>query len=185
MKRLLCVVVLVVSLLGCGNNEGLDKGLQLRNAVLQGDGCTFSCVITADYGEKQYAFSESCEADSTGNLTFQVIAPESIGGIAGNVDGTGGKLTFDEQVLAFPLLADGLLTPVSAPWFFLHSLTSGYISACEDDSDGIRVVIQDSHGQVSVETHIYCNNDNAPYFAEIFWEGRRIVSLQINEFTIL
>ena len=185
MKRLLCVIVLVASLLGCGKNEGLDKGLQLRNSVLQSSGWTFRCIITADYGEKQYEFTEGCQVDSAGNLRFQVLAPESISGIAGNVAGSGGELTFDEQVLAFPLLTDGLLTPVSAPWFFAHSLTSGYINACEDSAEGIKVIIHDSHGQLTVETYIYCNKDNIPYFAEIFWEGRRMITLQISEFTIL
>ena len=185
MRRLLCVVIMVASLLGCGRNDGLDKSLQLRDTLLQGAGCSFDCVITADYGEKQYTFEETCKSDGSGNLTFQVLKPESISGITGGVDGTGGKLTFEDQILAFPLLADGLLTPVTAPWLFLHSLRSGYINACECSSDEMQMIIHDSFQNASVETHIYCNKDNVPYFAEIYWESRRIVTLQIDNFVIV
>ena len=185
MKRLLCVILIVVSLLGCSNNTGMDKALQLRSRLLQSTGCTFQVEITADYGQRQYVFSEKCESDENNSLNFQVLEPETICGITGVVDDSGGKLTFDNEVLAFPLLADGLLTPVSAPWILLHSLRSGYINACEDSSDKIRIIIHDTYQEIPLEVHAYCDSDCSPYFAEIFWDGRRIITLAIENFTIV
>lgn len=185
LKRLVCGVLIVLLLLGCGKNRGMDKGLQLRDALLKGAGCSFQAKITADYGEKQYAFSVDCNSDNTGNLTFQVVAPESICGITGTTGETGGGITFDDQVLAFPLLSDGLLSPVSGPWIFLHSLRSGYINACQNSADETKIIIHDSFQQASLEVIVYCDSSGLPYFAEIIWEGMRIITLEISDFAIM
>lgn len=185
MKRLFCLVILVLFLFGCGKNEGLDRAMKLRTQLLQGSGCSFDVVITADYGQKQYIFSEKCDGSENGDLSFTVIEPESISGITGRVDVAGGKLTFDEHVLAFPLLADGLLTPVSAPWFFLHALRSGYINACEDTSETMKIILHDTYGETEIVVDVFCNSDNMPYYSEIYWNGSRIVALEIDNFEIL
>ena len=185
MKRLLYIVAIISMLLGCSKNDGLDKSLRLRNDILQSSGCTFDARITADDGERQYIFSLRCKSDSAGSVIFEVLEPDTISGITGIIKDNKGNLTFDDQILAFPLLADGMLAPVSAPWVFLHSLRGGYINACGKTSEGSQIIIHDSYQNVSVEVDVYCNTENTPYFAEILWEGRRILTLEIGDFLIL
>ena len=129
MRRRLAAIICVLFLLtGCkGNDSSLDKAVVLRNKLLQSDGCIFQATITADYGEQIYEFRMECQVDREGTLSFTVTEPATIAGITGKISGTGSAITFDDKVLAFQTIADGLITPVSAPWLFIKTLRSGYL----------------------------------------------------------
>ena len=116
MKYVVSLVLAAVILSGCGAGATeMDRAICLRNALLQSRGCTFESVITADYGSKVYTFRMNCTLDENNTLTFVVLEPDTIAGISGKFASDGGKLIFDETVLAFPALTDGQLTPVTPP----------------------------------------------------------------------
>ena len=179
---LLCAVLL---LCGCKNtNKSLDKALAIRNKIQTGNGCSFTTTINADYGEKLYTFKMNCLLDQAGNLTFSVLEPATIHGITGKVSVAGGAITFDDKILAFPTIADGQVTPVSAPWLLIKTLRSGYIKGCAELEDGFEISIDDSYEEESLFMQIEAKKD-IPISAEIFWQGRRILTLSIEEFTYL
>lgn len=183
MKRVLAGVAAIIILAGCKSHQSdLSPGLALRNKVQKANVCSFDAVVTADYGEKIYSFSMSCKTDATGDCAFEVTAPETISGITGTVSADGGKLTFDEEVLAFPLLADGQITPVSAPWLLMQTLKGGYLRACEQKSDGAHLVIDDSYDQDALQMDIYLDISDLPVRGEILHKGRRIVSMDVQNF---
>jgi hypothetical protein len=131
MKRLFPILICISILLGCQGNEGMDEALALRSAILKAKTCEFSIQITADYGDMVYSFSMDCVADERGNVGFTVTKPETIAGITGNLTADGGNLTFDDTVLAIPMLTDDQITPVSAPWILMQTLRGGYITSCD------------------------------------------------------
>lgn len=182
MKRLLAVLLIAVVLSGCGSNSNLDRAMALRQRLLDSSGCSFDTVITADYGQTVYTFEMHCQADSTGNLSFTVTSPETISGITGTVSEDGGNLTFDDQVLAFEMLADGQITPVSAPWLLLRSLRGGYLKYCSTEEDRMRITIDDSYADDALQLDIWVDGSDVPQEAEILWQGRRIVTLTVNNF---
>ncbi len=186
MKRVLAVVVVLFILTGCSStNRELDRGMRLRDRLLSGGGCAFDAVITADYGEKYYIFTLKCQSDTAGNVTFAVTEPETISGITGTITEDGGKLTFDENALAFELLADGQITPVSAPWFMLRTLRSGYINACGKEKDGLYIRIDDSFSGGTLQVDLWADETDIPVRAEILYQGKRIVSIDVENFTFL
>lgn len=186
MKKLISVLMLIVALAGCaGGNEELDRAMALRAKLLGASGCSFDTVITADYGDKIHSFSVSCTADGKGNVTFTVTQPQTIAGITGNLSGEGGKLTFEDKALAFELLADGQLTPVSAPWLFLKTLRGGYVTACGTDGEQVRVSIDDSYEADALHLDIWLGEGDLPVRAEAVYDNRRILSLEITNFQIL
>jgi hypothetical protein len=126
-----------------------------------------------------------CSVDKAGNLSFQVSTPKTIAGVTGAFSSVGGELTFDDEVLTFPVLADGQISPVSAPWFFLTALRSGYMKACEVVDDGFRLIINDSYAEDVIQVDIYTDSDYIPVHADFLWQGRRIVSLNIENFRLL
>lgn len=184
MKKCLPLLLAVVLLCGCGREEA-GVGLSLRETLLAAQGCSFDAVVTADYGDKTYEFSMACIGDAQGNIHFTVTAPETIAGIAGSISTAGGRLTFDDQMLAFPLLADGEVSPVSAPWLFLHTLRGGYIrSGCRVDG-GSRLTVDDSYEADALQLEVWLNGQELPVAAEIQWQGRRILSMRVENFTYL
>ena len=183
MKRILCLVF-VFLLCGCGRkDDALDKALAMRQR-LQGAACTFECTVTADYGEKIHVFSMRCAAELSGDMTFEVVSPESISGITGVVSHNKGKLTFDDKALAFELLADGQFSPVSAPWILIRTLRGGYLTSCTETDYGMLLCIDDSYDSDPLRLDVRMDKDGNPVSAEILWQGRRILSMEIENFQL-
>lgn len=187
MKRIFAAAICVMILLtGCKNTESdLGRAMALRQRLLGSSGCTFDAVITADYGDKIYTFSMACQADSQGDLTFTVTDPQTICGITGTVTQQGGHLTFDGKALAFEMLADGLVTPVSAPWILIRTLRGGYLSACGKDEDDLRISIDDSYEDNALHLDIWINSQDVPVRGDILWDGKRVVSLEVRNFSYM
>lgn len=184
MKKVAGVIILLLFLSGCGASNDLDRGMKLRSDLLKAESCSFEADITADYGDKVYTFSASCEADAVGDLRFEVTAPETIAGITGSVSDEGGKLTFDDTALHFDLMADDQLSPVSAPWIFLKTLRSGYLTSAGMEGELLRLTIDDSYDDDALRVDIWLDGENMPKAAEILHDGRTILSLSVRTFVI-
>lgn len=185
MRCILGIIALVFVLTGCSKqNDCFDSAFDLRERIANSNGCVFELEITTDYQDGYYTFQMSCESDVSGNIKFTVTSPESICGITGVITAEDGKLTFDDKLLLFSLLADGEITPVSAPWFFIKALRGGYIAGCSIQDNGTLLQIDDSYADKLIKQNIYLS-DGKPLTAEIIWEGRRIVTLDVKDFQIL
>lgn len=185
MKVAVAVILIVCLFCGCGaENDHMDLAMELRKKLLEAQSCSFTAVITADYGDALYTFHMACAANSAGSLQFTVTDPETIAGITGSISRDSAALTFDDKVLAFPMLADGELSPVSAPWIFLNTLRSGYLTGCSQEKDGLCIYIDDSFEDNPLHLMIYTDQDAVPVSAEIIWQERRILTLDIRDFTI-
>ena len=185
MKQIVAVLLVCLLLVGCsGENGDMDRAMALRSNLLAGS-VQFDVDITADYGDKTYTFSAQCAADSKGNLTFTVVKPETISGISGSVSASGGKLTFDGKALSFPLLADDQITPVCGPWVFVKTLRSGYLTSCGKEGDLLRLAIDDSYADDALHLDIWLDEADLPVRGEILWQGRRILSLEVKNFSFV
>lgn len=186
MKKIIILFLAAILLLGCSNaTEHVDRAISLRSALQNGNGCSFDAKITADYGQETYTFAMGCSFDAHGNLSFTVLEPERIAGICGTIDGGGGKLRFDDVVLAFPLLADGHANPVSAPWHFYKTMAGGMIRFAGTEGDLFHVTIYDSYEDDALQFDIWLDQSNQPIRAELLYENRRIITLVIENFRIL
>ena len=159
--------------------------MDFRSKLLTAQGCRFEANITADYGNELYSFAISCQADKMGSVTFEVSGPESLSGIKGQLSDNGGTLTFDDAALCFPLLTDDQLSPVSAPWIFLKTLRSGYLtSSCMEDGK-LRLSMDDSYEEDALHLDIWMDENTVPIRADILYDEKRILSLAVIDFTFL
>ena len=175
-----------VMLSGCSKTvDTLEQINRLRDSIILANGCSFSSEITADYGDETYSFTVKAIADSDGNMNFEVIEPVEIKGITGRFGDDYSDITFDGYVLAFPRLSDGLVTPVSAPWIFMKALRSGYIYGCTNNEEQSQYLINDTYEDDPLELSLWLDESNIPIAAEIVWQGRRVLTLEIKDFVIL
>lgn len=174
------LLISFILLCGCAGPE-TDPGLALRSRILE-KGCCFDAEITADYGDSLSVFSVACEADSQGKTTFTVTAPESIAGISGTLSAGTGKLLFEDRAVAFPLLADGLLTPAAAPWIFVRTLRSGNLIAAGREEDQTRLSIDDSFREDALRLDIWLDQADDPVRADICYAGQRYLSMNLTNF---
>lgn len=185
MKKGLVLILAVLLLAGCSAAPNdLDRAMQLRTA-LQSGSCSFEADITADYGDKIYTFQMACTADPGGMLTFRVTEPSSIADICGQISSQGGALTFQDTLLAFPLLADGQISPISAPWLLVRTLQSGYLTGAGMEGEHLRLQIDDSFEENDLTLTVWLDDKDHPVAADILYAGRRILSVTVKNFTLL
>lgn len=161
----------------------MEQAIIFRQKLISSEQCSFNCVIYADYGDIIHSFSVNCEFDSQGTMNFQVTEPETISGITGIIRSEGGELTFDGNALAFPLLADGYLSPISAPWVFMKAFRGGYMDSCTQQADGYLLMLSDSYEENPLLLEIITDSDFIPKNVQMIWQGRRILSLDVKDFS--
>lgn len=185
MKRMAILLLVIILLCGCTGDTGqMDRAMELRGRLQQKD-VSFDADITADYGDKVHTFSMQCRGDTLGNMKFTVTKPETVAGISGSVSKGSGKLTFDDKVLAFDILADDLISPISGPWVLLETLRGGYLTSCSQEGELLRLAIDDSYEKNALHLEIWIDSGNIPKQCEIYWQGRRLLSMEVKNFTFL
>ena len=158
--------------------------MQLRENLITSQTCSFDTVITATYGDVIYQFQMSCTTDKD-TLNFNIASPENIAGICGSISDSVAELKFQDTALAFPMMAEGRISPVSAPWLFYKTLMSGYLRSCGKTDDGIQISIDDSYESEPLHLEIYTDENCTPLLAEIYWQQQKMITLQIQNFTIM
>lgn len=183
MRRLLAGILIFILFTGCTpKDKQMDRALLLRQKLLS-DGCSFDAEITADYGSAAYVFAMHCVGAPDGSLTFTVTEPECIRDITGKIEQDSGKLTFDGMLLAFSMLADGQVTPVSAPWIMYNTLRGGRLTSCGVTDGGLSLALDDSYRENPLHLDVQTDGEDKPVLCEILWKNRRILTLRIRNFT--
>ena len=181
MKRWL--PLLLVFLLGCSANDpAMEAALELRSRCLGSSQVSFRAEISADYITHIDSFTLECSQDGDGTLTFAVLEPDDIEGIRGTVSGTEGTVEFDDTVLAFPLMAEGRLSPLSGPWVLMQAIRSGNILAAGREGELFHLTIDDSYADNALTVDLWLE-DGAVCQAEIAWEGRRCLTMTVEEYS--
>ena len=178
----LCMLLL---LSGCDAASEMERGMALRSALQQSEGCTMDVEILADYGGFSDSFSMACTFDRDGNLDFTVTKPDTISGIKGKIAGDKGQIVFDDTVLYYELMADGTISPISGAWVFMKTLRSGYIRSACMEGEQLRLTIDDSFEDGALQVDAWLNSENTPVCADILFGGSRIMSLNIKNLHIL
>jgi len=186
LKRVAGLVLACFLLTGCSGEENeLETGMELRSRLLKAERVSFCMDISADHGEILDLFSMECSSDRDGSVSFTVTAPDTISGITGQITGEKGTLTFEDTALYFPLMAQERLSPVSAPWLLIKTLRSGYLRAAGREEGKLRLTIDDSYEEDAFQVDIWLDEQDLPQRAEVLWQGRLILSLNVRNFEIL
>lgn len=183
MKRLIPLALAFVLCACTGEDPQMAQALELRSRILGAAQVRFEAALTADYIDTAEVFTLNCTVDPAGKLSFSVAEPEVIQGITGTVSGTEGALTFDDTVLAFPLMAGDRLSPAAGPWVMMKALREGCITACAREEALLRITIDDSYADDALTVDLWVEN-GAVEEAEISWQGKRILVMEIEDFAI-
>ena len=181
MKRWL--PLLLIFLLGCSAQDpAMEAALELRSRCLGASQVRFRAQIHADYITRIESFTLECTQNADGTLAFRVLSPDEIEGIGGTVSGTERTVKFDDTVLAFPLLAEGRLSPLSGPWVLMQAIRSGNILAAGQEGELIHLTIDDSYADNALTVDLWVE-DGLVREAEIAWEGRRCLTMTVEDFS--
>ena len=193
MKKIISVMMIIVLFLTFAGCKKTDSNVSY-NSEDETD-IRHTQVDITETEKHTETLSESTEEKTTQEISaertplelvdFTVKEPQAIAGITGSISPKGGKLTFEGLSLGFELLADGSVSPVSAPWILMKTLRSGYLTSCGVESGCIRVAIDDSYEEDALHLDFWLDEKDLPKRGEILWQGRRILSLDIENFVFL
>ena len=180
-KFALLLTLISIFLTGCAAKSPAQQPLTFRTALLEAGGCSFTAVVTADYGEKVYSFTLDCSC--TGDKTrLCVLEPESIAGIAATVSGDGAVLEFDGAELEFGKLANGFPSPVAAPWLLGQCWTGEYIAWAGPDGDLERITYLRGYDDEELTVDTWLDKNGVPVYAEAAQDGVRCLTVEIKDF---
>jgi hypothetical protein len=91
-------------------------------------------------------------------------------------------VVFDGLVLGYPLLADGRLSPLAAPWVMHKALREGCIIAVGREGELLHLTIDDSYADNALTVELWLEDGQVDQ-AEIAWEGRRCVTMTVEDFS--
>lgn len=186
MKRFFPLILVLFTLTGCKvHEEDMGRALKFRENLLRQSGYAFTCDLTAEYGQILYQFVLECQVDNKGTVSFTVTAPDSISGIKGELSGAGGQIKFEDSILGFPILSEELPTPLSAPWLFVIAMRSGYIRTCDVQDGKMALTIAETYEEDAMLMKIQFDRNDKPVSCEIIWKGRRLLSMEIDDFHYL
>ena len=177
------LLLLVVFLVGCSARDpAMEAALELRSRCLAAKQVQFRAQISADYIDRIEFFSLECIHNADGTMSFRVLGPVDIEGIGGTVSGTEGTVEFDDTVLAFPLLAEGRLSPLSGPWVLMKAICTGNILAAGQEGELVHLTIDDSYADKALTVDLWLDGGMVCE-AEIAWEGLRYLTMTVEEFS--
>ena len=182
-KKLLCCVVMCIVLSGCQSQTSPTQGaLDLRTALLEAGGCSFRAVIGADYGDRVYSFTVSCEYDTDGITELTVLQPEEIAGISAQISDSSTIVEFEDIALDFGKMANGAVSPVKACSVLGRCWSTSYISCGGSDGDLERITYLDGYEEQELTVDTWLDNSAVPVYAEISYDGTRCLTLQLSDF---
>lgn len=176
------VMVCLFLLSACsGKDSHLNSGIIFRTKLVQQNGCRFQAEITADNGSDVLQFCLNCDADGQGNINFVLTEPETLAGVSGTITENGGKITYDGMSVDFGLLLQDAVAPAAAPALLINSWISGYILWGGEEGEIYQLCCeQELEGHI-LEVESFFKNE-LPFYAEVCYNGSRILEIRINEF---
>ena len=183
MPRIVGLLMLVLCLGGCAReNREIQIAMELRDRILSAENCGFHAAVTADYGDILHSFSMDCTADTAGMLSFEIREPESIAGIRGSVSDNGGSISYENDAIYFPLMAEDLLVPAAAPWVLMKALRGGNIRAAGVEEEYLHIVLDDSFAEDALQVDVWLDEKHMPVRGDILHNGIRILSADVENF---
>ena len=153
--------------------------LEKNNDVATGATRANSAIVHAGFDAKEGSLK--AKLNVKGSEMMETVAKEFSNALT--VSASGGKLTFDDVAVKFPLMADGQVTPISGPWILMKTLLGGFLTAACEEDDLLHLTIHDSYEEDALQLEIWLSAEDVPVCAEILYDGRRIVTMNVENFT--
>ncbi len=183
-RKLLSAILSLLLLTGCSTGSApTQKALDFRTALMEAGGCSFTADIIADYDQRVYNFTVTCNYKTAGSADIMVTAPEEIAGISATVSADTATLEFDGLELEFGQMADGLVSPMEACWLLGQCWNSAYIDSAGADGKLERITYLDGYRSKELTVDTWLDENQTPVHGEITYEGVRRLKLDITDFT--
>ena len=184
MRRLI-VPVLMISLLltGCDSGAVQRKLKEQREKFAAAENISFVAELTANPGKEVFQCTVACAA-AGGELTVELLSPESVAGIRARIADGQTTLEYENISLGVGTAGQDGITPVSAAPLLISALRSGFLQRCwiERDADGELLAEEVYITDAAELTVWYRSEELTPVRCEFVQEDKVILRCDIREF---
>lgn len=171
-------------LTGCRASGGaMQQALQLRTELLQAGGCRYAADVSVNYDDVRFDFSLDCVCGADGAARMTIRAPQTLAGIAAELEGSSARVKFEDTAVAFGLMADGNLAPMQLPQLFVQALCADYISSAGQEGDAVRVTYLHGYDDDELTVDVWLSGALLPEYAEVSYQGQMLAAMTITDFT--
>lgn len=128
------MMLLCLLLAGCGGagleNSAEQRALDIRGDYLSMEAMTAHAAVTADYGQRVYAYELDVAWAREGETVLTVTAPENIAGVTARLADGETALEFDGVRLETGPLDEAGMSPIDAIPALLAAAREGFIAEC-------------------------------------------------------
>ncbi|WP_243413732.1 hypothetical protein [Pseudoflavonifractor phocaeensis] len=188
------LAALLLSLSACGGEGGRaadSRALELRGEYLSMDGCTAVLTVTADYGERVYAYEMELAWQREGETVLTLTAPEEVAGLTARLSSDGSVLEYDGIAVETGPLNEGGLSPLLAGPALLEALREGYLACVGTETlaeeEVLHLVIREPEAQPGegTETELWCGWESGALLrGEIAQDGRVVLTCEVEDFQV-
>ena len=171
-------------LTGCRASGGaMQQALQLRTELLQAGGCRYAADVSVSYDDVRFDFTLDCVCGADGAARMTIRAPQTLAGIAAELEGSSARVKFEDTAVAFGLMADGNLAPMQLPQLFVQALCADYISSAGQEGDAVRVTYLHGYDDDELTVDVWLSGALMPDYAEVSYQGQMLAAMTITDFT--
>ena len=140
--RMISLLLLCLLCECTGADSNNDLTLELRSDFLSREGCSGVMELTADYGQRVYAYTVEFDGTVKDGMTLVITAPEEVAGITANIREGQTYLEYDGVRLETGPVNEEGLSPLDALPTFLTAMESGYIAETGSEMMGETEVLR-------------------------------------------
>lgn len=184
--RVFLLALALTALCACGGktDAAMQQALDLRTALGAAGGCAFTAEVTADYGEKIYAYTMDCVCEAGAGARFTLRAPQTLAGISAEISADGARVSYEDTEVGFSTLAGGRLAPMQLPWLLADGWYSGRIRAAGREDGLVRVTCQLGYGEQALTLDTWLGEDGFPRKSTVSCDGQTLLTAEIQNFSL-
>lgn len=192
-KRISVLMILLAGLLtacASGQREPEELLQQIRGQYLKLTACGGHGEITADYGQRVYAYGFDFRWEKEGETQLTLTAPENVAGAVAHISAGETALEFDGVMLETGALDSAGLTPIDVIPALLTYAREGFVSSCavegDEEAQTIHILCSDPEKQPGqgVEADLWFDRETfALVRGEISFDGVTVIQCEITDFT--
>lgn len=161
----------------------MQQALQLRTELLQAGGCRYAADVSVNYDDVRFDFTLDCVCGADGAARMTIRAPQTLAGIAAELEASSARVEFEDTAVAFGLMADGNLAPMQLPQLFVQALCADYISSAGQEGDAVRVTYLHGYDDDELTVDVWLSGALMPDYAEVSYQGQMLAAMTITDFT--
>ena len=186
--------MMILLLSGCkggGENTPEKAALALRDTYENLASWTSAVDVTAEVGDKVFAFTLDAGWQKDGETVLTLTAPELLAGITARIKDGETVLEYDGAGLSLGLLDGRGLTAVSAVPWVMEQIGKGYMAKCAwagENQELLQITFRDPESEANMGTEYRITFDRetlALNGAEVSVDGASVLTIVFRNFTMI